>query len=171
MAHKRAALVISVVASGCVLLVGCGGSNGSNNSGSSAAGPMKKATNDSSTSAGSTSGTGVRLTGDFCSDFKNIGQNVKIPGDAQGSLSTLQKQVVNYLVRSATYFTGLADEAPAQAENEFRLIAKDYQAIAESVYQGNIGSLSKIEKQMESLASGDAFRQMVSSVTTKCMSA
>lgn len=164
MPHKRAALVITVVASGCVLLAGCGG--GSGTPGGSAAGSLKTASSDPSTS-------GPKLTGNFCIDFKNIGQSVKLPAD-KGSLSSMQQQGVQYLVHAATYFNGLAQEAPAQAGKELRLIAGDYQAIAESVYRSNMGSLSKIEKQMESLtsngAAGDAFRQMVTYVTTKCMS-
>jgi hypothetical protein len=167
--------MIGVVASGCVLLVGCGGgSSSANSSGGSAAGPMKTASNDAATSGSGTSGAGVRLTGNFCTDFKNIGKSIKLPAAAQSDLSTLQKHVVGYLAQAATYFEGLAAEAPPQAKNELRLIAKDYQALAGSVYKGNIGSLSKIEKRMESLtsngASGDAFRQLVTSVTTKCMS-
>ena len=164
MPHKRAALVIIVVASGCVLLAGCGGGSGS--PGGSAAGPVKTAPSNPSTS-------GPKLTGNFCTDFKNIGQSVKLPA-AKGSPSTLQQQGVQYLAHAATYFNGLAQEAPVQAGKELRLIAGDYQAIAESVYRNDMDSLSKIEKQMQSLtsngAAGDAFRQMVTYVTTKCMS-
>jgi hypothetical protein len=171
MPHKRAALVISVVAGGCVLLAGCGGgSGGSNNSGGLAAGPMKSASNDAATS-----GTGVRLTGNFCTDFKNIGQSVRIPASAHGDMKTLQQHGAQYLTQAATFFTGLAAEAPPQAGKELHVIAGDYQAIARSIYRSNISSLSKIEKQMESLTSsgttGDAFRQLVTYVTINCMSA
>jgi hypothetical protein len=168
-------LVIGVVASGCVLLAGCGGgSSSANSSGGSAAGPTKAASNDAATSGGGTSGTGVRLTGNFCTDFKNIGQSIKIPAGAHGSASSLQRHGVQYLTQAATYFNGLAAEAPQQAGKELRVIAGDYQAIARSIYRSDISSLSKIEKQMESLtsngATGDGFRQLVTYVTTKCMS-
>jgi hypothetical protein len=175
MPRKRAALVVGVVASGCVLLAGCGGgSSSANSSGGSAAG-TKTASNDAATSGGRTSGTGVRLTGNFCTDFKNIGQSVKIPAGAHDSATTLQQHGVQYLTQAATYFTGLAAEAPQQAGKELRVIAGDYQAIARSIYRSNINSLSKIEKQMEALtsngATGDGFRQLVTYVTTQCMSA
>jgi hypothetical protein len=175
MPHKRAALVISVVASGCVLLAGCGGSSSSSNSGGSAAGPMKKVTNDSSAPGGGASGTGARLTGNFCTDFKNIGQRVRIPASAQSDPGTLQRHGAQYLTQAAAYFQGLAAEAPPQAGKELRVLAADYQAIARSIHGSNISSLSRIEKQMESLASGgatgDAFRQLVTYVTTRCLSA
>src|SRR5215468_2326133 len=104
MPHKWAALVISVAASGCVLLAGCGGgSGGSDTSGGSAAGPMKRLSNDASTS-----GTGVKLTGDFCTDFKNMGQSVRVPAGVQSDLNTLRQHGVKYLNQAATYFSGLA---------------------------------------------------------------
>jgi hypothetical protein len=135
---------------------------------------MNTASKDAATSGGRTSGTGVRLTGNFCTDFKNIGQSVRIPAGAHDSATTLQQHGVQYLTQAATYFTGLAAEAPQQAGKELRIIAEDYQAIARSIYRSNINSLSKIEKQMESLtsngATGDGFRQLVTYVTTTCMS-
>src|SRR5262245_29288209 len=123
MPHNRAALVIGVVASVCVLLAGCGGSSSCSNSWGSAPGPMKKVTNDTSTSGGGPSGTGARLTGNFCTDFKNIGQSVKIPASAQSDPSALQRHGAQYLTQAATYFRGLAAEAPPQAGKELRVLA------------------------------------------------
>ena len=172
MPRKRAMLVIGVVASGCVLLAGCGGGSGSANS-PGGSGPAKTASNDAETSSGGTSGAGVRLNGNFCTDFKNIGQSMRIPA-GHGSARSLQQHGAQYLTQAATYFTGLAAEAPQQAGKELRVIAGDYQAIARSIYRSDISSLSKIEKQMESLtsngATGDGFRQLVTYVTTTCMS-
>ncbi len=172
--QRAAALVISVVAGTCVLLSGCGGSSSSSGgspanstNGSAAGGPMMP--------VGGTSGTGVKLTGHFCTDFKNIGQNIKVPANATGSLTNLKQHGVQYLDQAAAYFNKLAAEAPPQAGKELRVIASDYQAMAASISSGNIGSLSKIEQRMVSLttkgAAGSAFRQLIAYMVTKCMAA
>jgi hypothetical protein len=172
--RRAAALVISVVAGSCVLLSGCGG--GSSSSGGSPA----NSTNGSASGGtmqrlGSTSGTHVKLTGHFCTDFKNIGQNIKVPTDATGSLTALKQHGVQYLDQAAAYFNKVAAEAPPQAGKELRVIASDYQAMAASISSGNVGSLAKIEQRMVSLTTkgtaGNAFRQLIAYMVTNCTAA
>jgi len=176
MPHKRA-LVIGVVASGCVLLAGCGGaSSSSSNSGSPAAGPMRTASGGSAAQpADGTSSTVGKLTGNFCTDFKNIGQNVKLPGDATGSPAALKQRGVKFLNQAAAYFNGLASEAPSQPGKELHIIAGEYQTLAGSIASGDISSLAKTEAQMVSLttkgAAGSAFHKLMTYVTIDCMSA
>jgi hypothetical protein len=167
---RRRAVVTAVLAGACLALAGCGGSNSS--SGSAAGGPNIPLSSASPASAGGTSGSAGKLTGNFCTDFKNLGTNIKVPADAQGSLSALQQHGAPYLSEAAAYFNGLAGEASPQAGKELRIIAADYQALAASIASGNLSSLSEVEQQMASLAtkgtSGTAFRQLLAYMLTKC---
>ena len=174
--HRAAAFIISVMAGTCVLLAGCAGRSSSpsgtpanSQNGQASADP---AVSPGGNSGGSTSGSGAKLTGNFCIDFKNIGTNIKVPANATGSLTDLKQHGVQYLDQAAAYFSNLAAEAPPQAGKELRIIASDYQAMAASISSGNIGSLGRIEQRMVSLttngAAGNAFRQLINYMVTKC---
>jgi hypothetical protein len=174
-AQRLAALVVSVVAGACVTLAGCGGNpSGSSGSGTSVSGGVNIPASSTSPSASATSGSG-KLTGDFCNDFKNIGEHVKVPANVTGSLSELRQNGVPALNTVAAYFDALAGEAPAKAGQELRVIAADYRALAASITSGNTNSLSKVVSQMENLttngASGTAFRQLIAYMATKCLTA
>ncbi len=170
--HRAAALVISVVAGTCVLLAGCGSSSSrpADSTGPKAsAGPMIPV---GSTPASGTSGTGTKLTGNFCTDFKNFGQDVKVPSDVTSSLAAMREHGARYLDQAEAYFKGLAAEAPPQVATELRVIASDYQAMAASISTGNAAALTKTEQKMASLTtkgpSATAFRKLVLDLISKC---
>src|SRR5215469_1505101 len=93
--QRAAAFVISVMAGTCVLLAGCGGSSSSSGgqpaNGQASASPT---VSPGGNSGGGTTGSGAKLTGNFCTDFKNIGQNIKVPPNATGSLTDLKQHGV-----------------------------------------------------------------------------
>jgi hypothetical protein len=155
-----AALVLS-----CAALAGCASGGSSNNSASAPSGG-------SSSSAGSGSANTGKLTGNFCTDFKNIGANIPIPSATTGSLATLEQHDGRYLRQVAGYYSRLAAEAPPQAGQEIRRIASAYQRLAGSIASAGASSISKVEQQITSLttsgAAGNALRQLVVYVTTKC---
>jgi hypothetical protein len=168
-AARRAALVISVVAGACVTLAGCSGSSSS----STAAGPNHPVAVD--TSPAPVPSTSGQLTGKFCNDFKSIAAIARLPANATGSLSELQKNGVPALNKAVTYFDGLAAEAPPKPAQALRVIAADYKAMAASISSGNTDSLSKAASQIANLttngSSGDAFRQLITYSLTKCLAA
>ncbi len=93
------------------------------------------------------------------------------PADT-GNLSTMVKHDGKYLRKVSAYYDKLASEAPAQAGHEIQLIASAYQQLASSITSTGSASLTKIEQQITSLttsgAAGNAFRQLIVYVTTKC---
>lgn len=157
-----AALVLS-----CAALTGCGSSGGS--SPGTASAPSSAG---SSPSAGNASASKGKLTGNFCTDFKNIGTNMPIPAAGSGSLATLEQRDGRYLNEVSGYYSRLAGEAPPQAGLEIRRIASAYQDLASSIVNGSTHSLSQVEQQIGSLArSGavaQAFKKLVTYVTSKC---
>ncbi|HET7243483.1 MAG TPA: hypothetical protein VFJ07_01510 [Streptosporangiaceae bacterium] len=161
-----AALVLS-----CAALVGCGSSGGSSPSAASA-----PSSGGSSPSAGNASAHNGKLTGNFCTDFKNIGTNMPIPAADSGSLATLEQHDGRYLNQVSVYYSRLAAEAPPQAGQDIRRIASAYQDLASSIEsgggRGSTHSLSQIEQQIGSLtssgAAAQAFKNLVIYVTTKC---
>ena len=157
-----AALVLS-----CAALAGCGSSGGPSPSAASA-----PSSGGSSPSAGKASAHGGKLTGNFCTDFKNIGTNMPIPAANSGSLATMEQHDGRYLNQVAAYYSRLAAEAPPQAGQEIRSIASAYQDLGSSIVNGNTHSLSQIEQQIGSLtssgAAAQAFKKLVTYVTTKC---
>jgi len=168
-APRVAALLITAVAGTCVTLAGCGGGASSSSSGSlPTAVPTAVVTSVPPAPLSSV----LKLTGNFCADFRNLGRNISVPANAQGSLSAFKKHGTVYLNQVAAYFNGLAAEAPPQAGKELRIIAADYTAMASSIASGNLASLSKIERQMASFAStgtsGAAFRQLVDYMVRNC---
>jgi hypothetical protein len=158
-----AALVVS-----CAALAGCGSSGGPAQSAAST-----PPSGGASSPAGNASASTGKLTGNFCTDFKNIGKNIPIPPSAAGSLATMEQHDGRYLRRVAAYYDKLAAEAPPQAGNEIRLIVSAYQGLAGSIASGSTGSLNKLEQQMRSLTTSgpvsNAFKRLVVYVTTKCV--
>lgn len=154
-----AALVLS-----CAALAGCGSSGGSS--------PSAPSSGASSPSAGKASAHSGKLTGNFCTDFKNIGTNMPIPAAASGSLAAMERHDGRYLNQVAAYYTRLAAEAPPQAGQEIRSIASAYQNLASSIATRGTQSLSQIEQRIGTLtssgAAGQAFKKLVTYVTTKC---
>lgn len=174
-AARRAALVISVIAGACLTLAGCSGSSSSSGGAASpAAGGPNQPVN-VNTSPASLPPTTGQLTGKFCNDFKSIGAVARLPANATGSLSELRKRGVPVLNQAATYFEGLATEAPAKPGQALRVIAADYKAMAASISSGNTSSLGKAVSQVENLttngSSGSAFRQLITYSVTKCLAA
>ena len=157
-----AALVLS-----CAALAGCGSSGGSSPSAAGA-----PSSGGSSPSAGNASANNGKLTGNFCTDFKNIGTNMPIPAADSGSLATMEQHDGRYLKQVAAYYARLAAEAPPQAGQEIRSIASAYQGLASSIVNGSTQSLSQIEQQIGSLtssgAAAQAFKKLIIYVTTKC---
>ena len=157
-----AALVLS-----CVALAGCGSSGGSSPSAASA-----PSSSESSPSAGNASANTGKLTGNFCTDFKNIGTNMPIPAANSGSVATMEQHDGRYLRQVAAYYARLAAEAPPQAGQEIRSIASAYQGLASSIVDGSTHSLTQIEQQIGSLTSSgapaQAFKKLIIYVTTKC---
>lgn len=157
-----AALVLSGAA-----VAGCSTSSGSS---PGAAGSAPAAA--SSPSAGGASANTGKLTGNFCTDLKNIGTNMPIPASVSGSLATMERHDGRYLNQVSGYYSKLAAEAPPQVGQDINRIASAYQQLASSVVKGGSLSLSQIEQQMSSLTSSGpaakAFKQLVVYVTTKC---
>jgi len=156
-----AALVLS-----CAALAGCGSAGGSS---PSAAGAPSGG---SAPSAGNASAHNGKLTGNFCTDFKNLGTNMPLPAAGSGSVATMEQHDGRYLNQVAAYYTRLAAEAPPQAGQELRSIGSAYQQLASSLVNGGSHSLSQIEQQIVSLTSsgpaGKALKQLILYVTTKC---
>lgn len=156
-----AALVLS-----CVTLAGCGSSGGSSPTAASA-----PSSGGSSPPAGHVSAHSGKLTGNFCTDFKNIGTNMPIPAVNSGSASAMEQHDGTYLNQLSGYYTRLAAEAPPQAGRQIRHIVSAYQGLASSIVNGS-SSLSQIEQQIGSLTStgtaAQAFKKLVIYVTTKC---
>ena len=170
-ASRRAALVVSVVAGACLALAGCSGSSSS--SGGSASGGVNLPAGSNTSSPAAAPAASGALSGKFCTDFRNVAEQVKLPANATGSKSELRRYGVPDLNKVATYFDGLAAEAPAKPAQALRVIAADYKALAGSISSGDTGSLSKAVSQMQNLttngASGDAFRQLIAYMVTKCV--
>jgi hypothetical protein len=163
---RRAVPAAAAFVLSCAALAGCG-----------ASGPAQSAASTppsggSSSSPGNTPANTGKLTGNFCTDFKNIGRNVPIPPSAAGSLATMEQHDSRYLRQVSAYYGKLAAEAPPQAGTEIRLIASAYQQLGGSIARGGTSSLNKLEQQMRSLTTsgtaGNAFKRLVIYVTTKC---
>jgi hypothetical protein len=172
-ASRRAALVVSVVAGACLALAGCSGSSSS--SGGSASGGVNLPAGSNTSSPAAAPAGNSALTGKFCTDFRSAAEQVKLPANATGSASDLRKYGVPDLNKAAAYFDGLASEAPAKPAQALRVIAADYKTLAASISSGDTNSLSKAVSQMENLttkgSSGDAFRQLIAYMVTKCVQA
>jgi len=165
MSHKRGALVISVVASGCVLLAGCGGSSSSGSPPVSL--PSGAATVPSGPAAGSSGSFGT-LTGNFCTDVRSMGNSIRPPANATGNSTATKK----YLSHAKTYFSGLAAEAPKQVAGSLHTIAAQLQVLVAAASNGNDSSLTKVSQKLQSLTTngttGNAFRNLIDYMVRKC---
>ncbi len=165
---RRAAPAAAAFVMSCAALAGCGASGGPAQSAASTPPPGGP-----SSSAGNASASTGKLTGNFCTDFKNIGKNIPIPAAATGSLAEMERHDGRYLDQVAAYYGKLAAEAPPQTGKEIRLIVSAYQQLASSIASGGAGSLTKLEQQITTLTTsgtaGHAFKQLVVYMTTKCV--
>src|SRR5260370_839918 len=165
-AQRWAALVISVVAGACVTLASCSSSSG--RSGSPPVSLPSGAVTVPRGPAGGSSGSFGTLTGNFCTDVRAIGNNIRPPAGATGS-STAAKR---YLNQANTYFSGLAAEAPKQVAGALHSVAAELQALAAAVSSGNNNSLTKVGQKLQSLtttgATGNAFRNLIDYMGRKC---
>jgi hypothetical protein len=104
--------------------------------------------------------------------LENIGNNFPIPAASTGSLPGMAKRDGKYLSQVAAYYDKLAAEAPPQAGQEIRQIAAAYQGLASSITAGSTVSLSKVERQINSLTTSGpaatAFKRLIAYLTTKC---
>jgi hypothetical protein len=161
--------VIAAVAGTCVALAGCSSSTSTNPPSVSL---PSGAVTVPPTPAGGGAGSVGKLTGKFCTDFRNIGTNFQLPASAQGGLSAAQKQGLQYLNKLNAYFAGLEKEAPAQVSKDVRTIAADLQATASAISSKSRGSLSKIQQRLQNLttsgATGTAFRNLLGYLVSKC---
>jgi hypothetical protein len=153
-----AALVLS-----CTALAGCGSPGGSTPSVAGA-----PSASGSPPSAGNSSAHSGKLTGNFCTDFKNVGTNMPIPAANSGSLTTMEREDGRYLQQVAGYYSKLAAEAPPQVGQDVHRIASAYQQFASSVVKGGSPSLSQMSSLTGSGPAAKAFKQVVVYMTTKC---
>ena len=157
----------AALALSCAALAGCGGSGGPAQSVAS-----MPPSSGSSSSAGNASANSGKLTGNFCTDVKNIGKNIRIPAGATSDPAAVERRDSRYLSQLAAYYDKLAAEAPPQAGKDIRLIVPAYQRLASSIANGNVQSLGKIEQQLTTLltsgAAANAFKQLIAYVTAKC---
>ena len=114
--------------------------------------------------AGGSSGSFGTLTGNFCTDVRAIGNNIRPPAGATGS-STAAKR---YLNQAKSYFSGLAAEAPKQVAGALHSVAAELQALAAAVSSGNNDSLTKVGQNLQSLTTGNAFRNLIDYMVRKC---
>ena len=147
----------------CAALAGCGSSGGSSPNAASAP---------PSPSAGNASANTGKLTGNFCNDLKNIGKNIPIPPANASDPAAVQRRDSRYLNQVVAYYNTLASEAPPGAGKDIRLVASAYQRLASSITSESAGSFGKLEQQIPALTSsgtvGNAFKQLIVYVTTKC---
>ena len=169
----RVAAIVAAVAGACLVLGGCGGGSAG---GTAAAGSTSSAApaggSSPASSAPSVPGFALpKLTGNFCTDLNKMGSNLpKIPAKDKDNLAALEANGGKLFKAAAAYFTALANEAPAQAGPELRIIANAYTSIANGGISG--GSVSQLEKQMQGLTTqgktGQAFISLITYVSTHC---
>jgi len=154
-----------------VALAGCSGSSTSANPPSVSL-PSGAVTVPPTPAAGGGAGSVGNLTGNFCNDFRNIGTSFQLPASAEGSGSAAQRQGLHYLNKLQAYFAGLAHEAPHQVSSDLSIIAAYLQRTEAAVSSKNLSSLQKAAQQLQSLttngATGNAFRNLIGYVVTKC---
>jgi hypothetical protein len=169
----RVAAIVAAVAGACLVLGGCGGGSAG---GTAAAGSTSSAApaggSSPASSAPSVPGFALpKLTGNFCTDLTKMGSNLpKIPAKDKDNLAALEANGGQLFKEAAAYFTALANEAPAQAGPELKIIANAYTSIANGGISG--GSVSQLEKQMQGIATqgktGQAFISLITYVSTHC---
>ncbi len=170
-AARPAAAAAAVCAGVCLMLSGCGGgsitpsANGTSAAGSSsssapgsvssssASGGSGSSGSSSSSSSGGGSApvTTKGLTGNFCTDLNNIGQDLKglpTPKD-NGDLSAEEATARQDLAAVAGTFNGLATEAPPNVAAALHNLSSLYQKTADDMTGiGSLGQLSQDEKSL-----------------------
>jgi hypothetical protein len=172
---RRGSALIVTAAAACVVLVGCGsGGPATAKTGSTSGAGSSAATGAASTGSSSSGDAAAvgKLTGNFCTDLKSMSTNLRMPADAQGSLSAMQANGGKYLLDAAAYLNALGNEAPGNVGAELHTIASAYQGLAGNLSSGNMSSLAQMEQQMTALtttgSSGAAFRTLITYIVTKC---
>lgn len=111
------------------------------------------------------------LTGNFCADYKNIGEKIPVPSD-RGSLSAVRQRSARYLRRAAAYYDGLASEASPPAGTELRVISSANLTLANLISSGKVRARSQIEVSMLTLtthgSAATATGRLVMFVATRC---
>jgi hypothetical protein len=170
----RVAAIVAAVAGACLMLGGCGGGSagGTAAAGSTSGAAAPAGGSSSASSAPSVPGFAApKLTGNFCTDLNKMGSNLpKIPAKDKDNLAALEANGGQLFKEAAAYFTALANEAPAQAGPELKIIAAAYTSIANGGISG--GSVSQLEKQMAGITTqgktGQAFISLITYVSTHC---
>ncbi|MGD0685617.1 MAG: hypothetical protein ABSA03_10930 [Streptosporangiaceae bacterium] len=115
--------------------------------------------------------TAPKLTGHFCTDLDNMGNNLpKVPAADKESLAALEANGGQLFKEFAGYFTSLANEAPPQAAPELRIIASAYASMG----NGNLtaSSVAQLTQQMEGITThgqtGKAFLSLITYISKYC---
>lgn len=168
----RVAAIVAAVAGACLMLGGCGGSSAGGTAAGSTSSAAPAGGSSPASSAPSVPGFALpKLTGNFCTDLNKMGSNLpKIPAKDKDNLAGLEANGGQLFKEAAAYFTALANEAPAQAGPELKIIANAYTSIANGGISA--GSVSQLEKQMQGITTqgktGQAFISLITYVSTHC---
>jgi hypothetical protein len=159
------AVAAAACASVCMLLSGCsGGSIAPTANGTPAAGsPAASSAGSSSGSSGSAPGavSTAGLTGNFCADFSNMGQNLKTlptPKD-NGDLAAQEATARQDLSAVEGTFNGLATEAPPDVAAAIHNITALYQTEIGNL--GSFNSAGQIAKEEKDLTSNGAYLKSI----------
>jgi hypothetical protein len=175
---------IIAAAGACLMLAGCGGgsvpgasaaapasSSAAVGGSSSAAAPASSSPAASSSVPAVAGYSAPKLTGHFCTDLDNMGNNLpKVPAADKESLAALEANGGQLFKEFAAYFTSLANEAPPQAAPELRIIAAAYASMG----NGNLtaSSVAQLTQQMEGITThgqtGKAFLSLITYISTHC---
>jgi hypothetical protein len=163
-AVRRLAPGAAALALSCAALAGCSASGGSS--------PGPASTAASSPSAGSSPANTGKLTGNFCTDLKNIEKNVPIPATASGNIPALEQRASRYFNELAAYYGRLAAEAPPQVGQDVNRVVSAFRQFALALPRGS-HSVKQVERQLRSstgsgAAATKAFKQLMLYMTTKC---
>ncbi len=184
-----AAAIAAAAAGLCLLLSACSGGSASSAAHTSAPGSGSSASSGSSGStpspassstagsSGSTTGTpaaapAAGLTGNFCTDFTRMGQNLsKLPQPTnQGHLAADQADARRILTQVEANFNGLATEAPANVATGIHNITAQYQVVLGEV--STFSSLAQIKQQEVKFVASPTYlasiRVLVQYMAAKC---
>ena len=168
----RVAAIVAAVAGACLMLGGCGGGSAGGTAAGSTSSAAPAGGSSPASSASSVPGFAMpRLTGNFCTDLTRMSSNLpKIPAKDKDNLGALEANGGQLFKAAAAYFTALANEAPAQAGPELKIIANAYTSIANGGISG--GSVSQLEKQLQGITTqgktGQAFISLITYISPDC---
>ena len=186
-AARPAAAAAAVCAGACLMLSGCGGgsiapsANGTSAASSSSSAPgsgsSTSASAGSSSSSGSSGGasgpvTTKGLTGNFCTDFNNMGQTLKglpTPKD-NGDLSAEEAIARQDMTAVEGTFNGLATEAPPNVAAALHNLTAMYQKAADDM--SGVGSLGQLTQDEKNLTTDGTYlssiETLITYATTNC---